>query len=323
MKSYSDLITTPTVLDPVISDLHLNTTADALGQRVTASVPLDTVLIDVMVDDPNPQHGDRDRQRGRQAVLAQRDRPRAGVRQQPEPGQGLGRAAAVGARRRRSVPSRHATSPSAWSWGCSSASASRCCATPSTPRSRASATSRRRPTRPSSAASPTTPTAPKHPLDRPVRPARPAGRGVPVPAHQPAVRRRGQPPPLDRLHLVAARRGQDHHGGQPRHQHGRGRRRVCVIEGDLRRPRLLRYMGLEGSVGLTNVLIGQAELADVLQPFGDTSLQVLGAGQIPPNPSELLGSETMARTDQPARGDVRLRHHRRARPCCPSPTPRC
>jgi capsular exopolysaccharide synthesis family protein len=72
--------------------------------------------------------------------------------------------------------------------------------------------------------------------------------------------------------------------------------RVCVIEGDLRRPRLLRYMGMEGSVGLTNVLIGQADLADVLQPFGDTGIMVLGAGQIPPNPSELLGSETMART---------------------------
>nr|WP_272955472.1 polysaccharide biosynthesis tyrosine autokinase [Pedococcus badiiscoriae] len=72
--------------------------------------------------------------------------------------------------------------------------------------------------------------------------------------------------------------------------------RVCVIEGDLRRPRLLRYMGMEGSVGLTNVLIGQAALIDVLQPFGDTGIQVLGAGQIPPNPSELLGSETMSRT---------------------------
>ncbi|MEO6412932.1 MAG: polysaccharide biosynthesis tyrosine autokinase, partial [Pedococcus sp.] len=54
--------------------------------------------------------------------------------------------------------------------------------------------------------------------------------------------------------------------------------------------------GMEGSVGLTNVLIGQAELIDVLQPFGDTGIQVLGAGQIPPNPSELLGSETMSRT---------------------------
>jgi capsular exopolysaccharide synthesis family protein len=72
--------------------------------------------------------------------------------------------------------------------------------------------------------------------------------------------------------------------------------RVCIIEGDLRRPQLLRYMGMEGSVGLTNVLIRQADLIDVLQPFGDTGVQVLGAGQIPPNPSELLGSETMART---------------------------
>jgi capsular exopolysaccharide synthesis family protein len=75
-----------------------------------------------------------------------------------------------------------------------------------------------------------------------------------------------------------------------------GGSRVCVVEGDLRRPRMLRYMGMEGSVGLTNVLIGQAELADVLQPFGESNIQVLGAGQIPPNPSELLGSEAMART---------------------------
>ncbi|MEL4504876.1 polysaccharide biosynthesis tyrosine autokinase [Luteococcus sp. H138] len=67
---------------------------------------------------------------------------------------------------------------------------------------------------------------------------------------------------------------------------------VCVVEGDLRRPQLLNYMGLEGGVGLTSVLIGEAELDDVLQPFGQ-NLHVLGAGPIPPNPSELLGSETM------------------------------
>ena len=72
--------------------------------------------------------------------------------------------------------------------------------------------------------------------------------------------------------------------------------RVCVIEADLRRPRLLRYMGMEGSVGLTNVLIGQAELARRAPAVRRHRHQVLGAGQIPPNPSELLGSETMART---------------------------
>jgi len=75
-----------------------------------------------------------------------------------------------------------------------------------------------------------------------------------------------------------------------------GGARVCVIEGDLRRPRLLEYMGMDGSVGLTNVLIGQANLSDVLQQFTNASLYVLGAGSIPPNPSELLGSAAMEKT---------------------------
>jgi capsular exopolysaccharide synthesis family protein len=69
--------------------------------------------------------------------------------------------------------------------------------------------------------------------------------------------------------------------------------KVCVIEGDLRRPRLLSYMGMAGSVGLTDVLIDRFELDDVLQPFGALSLDVLGAGAAPPNPSELLGSQRM------------------------------
>lgn len=68
---------------------------------------------------------------------------------------------------------------------------------------------------------------------------------------------------------------------------------VCLIEADLRRPRLLEYFGLEGTVGLTDLLIGRADLADVLQPFGRQELVLLGAGEIPPNPSELLGSPAM------------------------------
>lgn len=69
--------------------------------------------------------------------------------------------------------------------------------------------------------------------------------------------------------------------------------RVCIIEGDLRRPRLLHYLDMEGAAGLTNVLIGEATLDDVLQEVGDGRLAVLGAGPIPPNPSELLGSPQM------------------------------
>lgn len=70
--------------------------------------------------------------------------------------------------------------------------------------------------------------------------------------------------------------------------------KVCVVEADLRRPRMIEYMGLVSGAGLTNLIIGDADYQDVLQRFGDTSVVVLGAGPIPPNPSELLGSPAMA-----------------------------
>jgi capsular exopolysaccharide synthesis family protein len=71
-------------------------------------------------------------------------------------------------------------------------------------------------------------------------------------------------------------------------------KRVVVVDADLRRPMLAEYLGLEGAVGLTNVLAGQAGVHDVIQPWGNSSLWVLPSGSIPPNPSELLGSENMA-----------------------------
>lgn len=71
-------------------------------------------------------------------------------------------------------------------------------------------------------------------------------------------------------------------------------RRVLLIEADLRRPRVAEYLGLEGAVGLTNVLVGQAAIDDVLQPWGRGGLTVLPSGTIPPNPSELMGSPLMA-----------------------------
>jgi len=71
--------------------------------------------------------------------------------------------------------------------------------------------------------------------------------------------------------------------------------RVALVDGDLRLPRIAEYMGIEGAVGLTDVLIGRAELADVLQKWGRTHLYVLPSGRVPPNPSELLGSRNMER----------------------------
>jgi len=69
--------------------------------------------------------------------------------------------------------------------------------------------------------------------------------------------------------------------------------RTVLLEGDLRRPRVAEYMGLEGAVGLTSVLLGRVPLEDALQPWGDGTLQILPSGALPPNPSELLGSAGM------------------------------
>ncbi|HKU26734.1 MAG TPA: polysaccharide biosynthesis tyrosine autokinase [Candidatus Sulfotelmatobacter sp.] len=68
---------------------------------------------------------------------------------------------------------------------------------------------------------------------------------------------------------------------------------VCLIDADLRRPMLAEYLGLERNSGLTTALVGSADINDLLQPWGDDNLFVLTSGQIPPNPSELLGSEAM------------------------------
>ncbi|MGY1769918.1 polysaccharide biosynthesis tyrosine autokinase [Blastococcus sp. SYSU D00813] len=69
--------------------------------------------------------------------------------------------------------------------------------------------------------------------------------------------------------------------------------RVTLIEADLRRPRVTRYLGIISGAGLSNVLAGSARYDEVVQPIGDGNLQVLAAGPMPPYPSEMLGSKQM------------------------------
>lgn len=71
-------------------------------------------------------------------------------------------------------------------------------------------------------------------------------------------------------------------------------RRTLLLEGDLRRPKFGEYLDLEGEVGLTTVLIGNAQLADAIQPWGRSGLDVITSGSLPPNPAELLQSKAMA-----------------------------
>ncbi|KNA89593.1 hypothetical protein ABW18_20425 [Gordonia jacobaea] len=66
---------------------------------------------------------------------------------------------------------------------------------------------------------------------------------------------------------------------------------VVVVDADLRRPRVARVLGVNGAIGLTTYLRGDVSLADALQATDFAGLSVMSAGEIPPNPSEMLGSE--------------------------------
>jgi capsular exopolysaccharide synthesis family protein len=66
---------------------------------------------------------------------------------------------------------------------------------------------------------------------------------------------------------------------------------VLLVDGDMRKPSLDKYLNLVGSVGFSTVLSGSAQLADVLQDTKFPRLTVLTAGPTPPNPSELLSSK--------------------------------
>lgn len=68
---------------------------------------------------------------------------------------------------------------------------------------------------------------------------------------------------------------------------------VILIDADLRRPTVAKKLKLDAKVGLTQVLAGQVEIANAVHQLGDSNLFVLPAGRIPPNPSELLGSDKM------------------------------
>jgi len=71
--------------------------------------------------------------------------------------------------------------------------------------------------------------------------------------------------------------------------------RVVVVDCDLRRPRLAGFLGKDETTGFTSVLLGQVELKDVIQVAANTpGLALLATGPIPPNPSELLGSDKAA-----------------------------
>lgn len=72
-------------------------------------------------------------------------------------------------------------------------------------------------------------------------------------------------------------------------------KKVLLLECDLRRPNLAHRLGLDGKVGISDLLVGEKNnLQETIQTYEkDIKFDVIVAGNIPPNPSELLGSSRM------------------------------
>lgn len=71
-------------------------------------------------------------------------------------------------------------------------------------------------------------------------------------------------------------------------------KKTLLVEGDMRCPDLKHIFADSSNVGLSDLLSGNANMSDdVAKKFVDDKLSVIFSGRIPPNPSELLGSNKM------------------------------
>lgn len=80
--------------------------------------------------------------------------------------------------------------------------------------------------------------------------------------------------------------------------------KVLLLEGDLRRPSIAYKLNIQRTPGLTNLLISRGDYKDAIQTCSlAPKLDILTSGDIPPNPSELLSSNRMAKLIEQLRQD--------------------
>ncbi|GLF88916.1 putative tyrosine-protein kinase YveL [Bacillus safensis] len=71
------------------------------------------------------------------------------------------------------------------------------------------------------------------------------------------------------------------------------KKRVLLVDADLRKPAVHEYFDLSYHTGLTNVLLNNCSLEEAILPTPIEYLELLPSGTIPPNPAELLSSSVM------------------------------
>ncbi len=67
--------------------------------------------------------------------------------------------------------------------------------------------------------------------------------------------------------------------------------KTLLVDTDMRRPRLHRAFGLANDAGVSNLIMGQARIEDVVKETPVPNLFVLPCGPVPPNPAELLHTQ--------------------------------
>jgi capsular exopolysaccharide synthesis family protein len=292
VTSYADIIDSPSVLDPVIASLHLDTTANQLSKQVSATSPLNTVLIDVSVNDRYPATAQAIANRVatqfarvieqletpvsggpspvKVTVVQPATRPTAPASPRKKLNLGLGLlvgvAIGVGGAVLRESLDRSVKDPEEMQ---------------------------------AITGAPTLgvigydPEFAKHPLmviSKPNAPVSEAFRQLRtnlqflnVDAAKKAlvftssIPLEGKTTTVCNLAVAVAQTGAT----------------CLLIEGDLRRPKAAEYMGLDSSIGLSTVLTGKLSVQEAAQRWGSDGLYFLASGALPPNPSELLGSRNM------------------------------
>lgn len=72
-----------------------------------------------------------------------------------------------------------------------------------------------------------------------------------------------------------------------------GKKEILLVDGDLRRARITKYLGIKTNLGLADLIGNGSAVDDALLNIGIDNLTILPAGKIPRNPAELLGSQKM------------------------------
>jgi non-specific protein-tyrosine kinase len=291
VQSYTQIIDSPSVIDGVIATLGLHTTPEKLAAQISATAPLDTVLIDINVTDTSPQQA----QAIADATASEFTRFVAGIEPTTPGGVPLVKVSPVG-------PSAVPTSPTAPQpslyLGIGAVVGLALGVTGSLMRA---AFDTRIKTRddvrqglrltalgsiPVDASLRRTPREPG-----PIRSARTEAVGQLCTS----VRYLGGDRPARSIVVASALRGEGRTTTVVDLAVGLAQtgRRVVLVEGDLRRPRLAQLLDLPGAVGLTEVLLGEAGADSALQDWGGGLLSVVTSGGSTADPTELLSKPAL------------------------------